>query len=491
MRLWIKGLSGVLAALLCFGVVGQTAFDELVVGSVTRGGIGVGRFAPPLPLPAGDWLVLAQRITEIKLDSGQTVPRYFFTLKSQTPDNPVAAIVLAFAPASAIHVNWRNNKCETTNPKAQVDSFDTQPSDILFLCAKTYTYTSLRNTVLASASGKNVWDKNNLESLIPHVAEMPEKALLVTLAGNRFREKDVTYNFFLRRQSDVLTDPEYGQQISAWTRSAGLALRDVLEGKPATFTQAPVGRNSPVDTGGVYQSPVAVAVDPAKARAEDASLQESLQLQRDREKYEKERLQLDKDKRTFEKQKLAALKEQDQKIERERADLLSRSKALCLRAYNVAASEAALRQFLQDFTDDACGQQAAARQKLTDLEEKKQKLAKDKDRDRQTKQEQARAMLGATVRYPETYKHCVQVAAGSACQPVTYKFSVKAKIYDIDLNRSDSFQLEVSEVTLTGVAEEAQAPIGERGRAQADEAFRQIMVGTKVRRSKSDLGLAF
>jgi len=390
-------------------------------------------------------------------------------------------MVLAFTPPGIIDVNWTNNKCESKNPKDLVDDFGGSASDLIYLCAKVFTYSDLRKTVENSATGTDVWNKNNLPALARYAQDLPRQALLVTFQGSRYREKQVFYNIYLRRNSDLQTDSDYVSQIRAWTHSTGLMLRDVLEGKAARFTQPPLGQGA---TAAPSQTVSPAVVESARARADEAAIQVALQLQRDRDRFETERQVLEREKIAFERQKMAAQKEHDQKVERERAELLARAKALCLRAFNSANSETALRQFIDDFSGDECGQQAAARQKLAELDDKRQRALKDskdsKERERQTKLAQAQALLGSTVQFQESFKHCLPAPGSSACQPEAYKFRVKGKIFDLDLRRGDGVLVEVTEVVLIDGASE-----------QADAAFRQKMLGTKVWRSKADLGLVY
>jgi len=77
MRQRLKWAARALALLLCSGALAQTAFEDLAVDSYVREGIGIGRLVNPVPLPSGDWLVVARRTTEVKLDNGRIVPRHF------------------------------------------------------------------------------------------------------------------------------------------------------------------------------------------------------------------------------------------------------------------------------------------------------------------------------------------------------------------------------------------------------------------------------
>jgi len=494
MRSVWKWVVRAIALLLCTGTMAQTSFEDLTVGSVVSGEMRLGRFAKPLPLPQGEWQVAARRTWDVKLDNGQTVPRQFFTLKNNVPGSPIAAMVLVFTPPTATNVNWTNDKCESKNPRDLVDDFGGSATDLLYLCAKVFTYTDFRKTVETSAGGTDAWRKANLPALAPYAQDLPQRALTLMLTGSLFKGMQVTYNLYIHRTSDLQTDPDYASQVRAWTHLTGLMLRDVFEGKAGSFTQPPVGQGAAPAV--ASQAATSLAdVEPAKVRAEEAAAQEALQLQRDREKFEAERIKLEREKTAFEQQKLAAQREHDQKLARERADLLARSKALCLRAFNSASNEVALRQFIDDFPADDCGQQAAARQKLADFDDRRQKALKDsrdgKERERQTRQAQIQSLLGSTVQFQETFKYCVSPSAGSACQPVAYQFRLKGKIFDVDLRRGDGILVEVTEVASLGAAEGAQSLPGDRARDLAEGAFRQKMQGTRIWRSKAELGLVF
>ena len=57
-------------------VVAQTAYGSIEKGMVLSGGIGLGLFVKPLPLPPGDWLVVSKTTSDIGLTSSAKAFRF-------------------------------------------------------------------------------------------------------------------------------------------------------------------------------------------------------------------------------------------------------------------------------------------------------------------------------------------------------------------------------------------------------------------------------
>ena len=160
--------------------------------------------------------------------------------------------------------------------------------------------------------------------------------------------------------------------------------------------------------------------------------------------------------------------------------------SLCAKAFNSAGGNpVALKRFLDSFPDDECQRHAIARQKLAKIAEAARiaSLAID---DRLA---MAKTLIGDVVAFLQEFSFCVPVA-GSNCQPVTYIFSVKAKIRDIDPQKRVA-QVQIGEATSLPNEKGAPSALFSTGRAAATAAYRSRFVGPIQAKTFADINLAF
>jgi hypothetical protein len=409
------------------------------------------------------------------------VPRVWLTLKNKSPGDLLFALVVSFTPIP-YPVNWHNVKCETTNPKVMVDDFGISPDAMLYVCAKTYSHSNYKNTLANSKTSKNQWAKANLSGLAAYPEAVADNALSVDLYGNRFRGRDIWYSFLIKREGDLLTDPNYAKKVKDWTHAAGLALSNVLENKSALF----VLPTSYIETAPKATEKKESKDDLAEREIPKPGPADVSASATEKSRMNRERQQLEKDKLAFEQQKLAARRENDQKVAREQAERAAQAKTLCLQTYNVALSESALRLFMETFPNDECGKHSQATKRISVFEENRRKATKmQSERAAQTK-----ALVGLAVTYRQTYSFCVPSSDSSSCQSVAYLFEVKGTIKNIDLKRQE-IQVQVVDAETTGIGDGAPAQLAAQGQAAAREAFRSREIGTLQWKTKNDLGLVF
>jgi hypothetical protein len=159
--------------------------------------------------------------------------------------------------------------------------------------------------------------------------------------------------------------------------------------------------------------------------------------------------------------------------------------ALCIRAFNSASNQVALKRFLDTYSDDECGRANIAKQKLAALVERERantKAAEDRSA-------LAKMFIGARVAYLQDFPYCV-VGTGSNCQRVTYSFNVRAQIRDLDVQKRTA-QVQITGVDSLGQQGNGQNPLFAQGRVGATDAFRARMLGTTQTRSLDELGVAF
>ena len=158
---------------------------------------------------------------------------------------------------------------------------------------------------------------------------------------------------------------------------------------------------------------------------------------------------------------------------------------LCIAAFNNARNAVALKRFLDSFPDDECQRHAIARQKLAKIAEDARiaSLAAD---DRLA---MAKTLIGDVVVFLQDFPFCVPVA-GSNCQLVTYSFSVRAKIRDIDPQKRVA-QVQIGEATSLPNEKGAPGALFSVGRAAATAAYRTRFAGAIQPKTFAEINLAF
>ncbi len=159
--------------------------------------------------------------------------------------------------------------------------------------------------------------------------------------------------------------------------------------------------------------------------------------------------------------------------------------SLCAATFNNARNAVALKRFLDSFPDDECQRHVIARQKLAKIAEDARiaSLAAD---DRLA---MAKTLIGDVVAFLQEFSFCVPVA-GSHCQPVTYIFSVKAKIRDIDPQKRVA-QVQIGEATSLPNEKGAPSALFSTGRTAATAAYRSRFGGQIQAKTFAEINLAF
>lgn len=210
-------------------------YDKLEVGSVVQGGIELGGFQKPIPLPEGEWLVVSQRKDDMEFtrrNSTFKLPRYSFTLKNKQVDSPLYAMVMSISP-DAMHINWNNGKCANANEKAIVDDFGLSPDSVSYLCAVGWQISNYKERVTTSATSDNKWRQMYLPGLIPYVDDVSDASLEVWFSANIYKGVNINATYMLKRTGDTYKDPAYLAYVKNWIHTTGLALGDVVANKEA------------------------------------------------------------------------------------------------------------------------------------------------------------------------------------------------------------------------------------------------------------------
>jgi len=235
-----KTTLGALLVLCSPLTMAQTPYEEIEIGTVlTSAGIALGSFVKPIPLPAGQWLVVAKRADELTLTSSRggsrPTPRVYLTLKNNNPkDAMLFAIVTSFTP-EAYNVDWRNGDCKNANPKVLTDDFGYNTSSMLYVCSYATTISGYKAKITKASGNTNVWWKVNLPALAAYPDEIPDHVLTVDVFGNQYKGRNIAFTFILKAEGRVETDPAYASYVKDWAHTTGLSLAKVLNNSKAEF----------------------------------------------------------------------------------------------------------------------------------------------------------------------------------------------------------------------------------------------------------------
>ena len=174
----------------------QTSYEQIQVGAVLRGDIGLGTFQKPLPLPEGEWLVVGNKSEAQPLTQGAfelSTPKVTLTLKSSASDNPISSLVVTFVPFPS-RVSWQSGKCENTNPAVFVDDFGTTTSSMTYLCAQARAVSRFKSVVAAARTSSNACGQGQLvRSLAIHTRVSGRNPLDLGLRKSRSWQKCVLH----------------------------------------------------------------------------------------------------------------------------------------------------------------------------------------------------------------------------------------------------------------------------------------------------------
>jgi hypothetical protein len=265
MKLIVRFSAAVVLLLSATGSQAQVDYSDIKVGTQLDGkGIRLGLFIKPVPLPAGDWLVVGRQNEVIALTGGRdmnpTTSQVVLTLKSLDPANGIAAIILAFRPDS-LAVNWAGNYCPVQG-QAITESYGTGRSSTPNACGTAQWVTgSLKNFIKTLASQPDFRSKTQFGGLAPYANELPDAHFAININARRDKGRMLHYNFFGRLPANFMAGNEFEQLTRTWMRDASQAAMDMLEND---LTPMPA---FPLATAAVAAAGVTVATLPAPSSA--------------------------------------------------------------------------------------------------------------------------------------------------------------------------------------------------------------------------------
>lgn len=213
-------------------VFAQTAYDKIEAGNTISGGIKLGTFSSTMPLPPGQWQVLAVTPDKIRLDNGNYAARLNYFLKDPTGVSPIHSLLVTITPDTANNVNWTNAQCQSKDTKAiAVDDLGTNPNSLSYACAVARKQIPLKSLVAGAATSKNSFVKNFL-GLMAQDEQIPEEVVELWIVSNKYGGRQMRLTMFLRADG---SEAETAVAIKAYVRETGQAMLNFLGGKEASL----------------------------------------------------------------------------------------------------------------------------------------------------------------------------------------------------------------------------------------------------------------
>lgn len=266
----MRAVSLFLSLALCCGASVQAQnpkpihYEDLEVGTVIQGGIGLGIFTKPFPMPPGQWTVVGRNVSTIPLvnsrtrESSGSISKYDLTLKSGEPGGMLPAMVLSIT-GRLTNLDPGTKPCNPSTSKTQwTDTFsDRTPADIAssgaFVCASSVGVSNFKKVVADAATSSNAWVKSALSPLAPDAYTLPDNAVMVNISASRYRGYTFDVVFFVKQEGN-LSDPVYAAHLQPWIHATGLSLLTSTDGSASSI-------NLPVPFAGSVATGRPVAID--------------------------------------------------------------------------------------------------------------------------------------------------------------------------------------------------------------------------------------
>jgi len=224
----------------------QTHYEQLDVGAVVHGGIGLGVFSKPFPMPPGQWTVVARNIKEIPLINSRTreasgsISKYDLTLKNGEPGSMLPLMVFTVT-GRLTNLDAGLKPCNpSTNKNQWVDTFpERYPAEVAssdaFVCATSVGISNFKKFVADAAVHNNPWVKSTLSPISSEAYTLPDNAVLVSVSASRYKGYNIDVAFFVKQEGN-LTDPAYASHLKPWVHATGLSVVAVVANNATTFS---------------------------------------------------------------------------------------------------------------------------------------------------------------------------------------------------------------------------------------------------------------
>jgi hypothetical protein len=230
--------------LLAQAAQAQTHYERLEVGTVVEGGIGLGVFSKPYPLPPGQWTLVGRNVKDIPLINSRTkepsgsISKYDLTLRNTEPASMLPLMVVSIT-GRLTNLDAGVRPCNPSVNKNQwTDDFPDRPASERssvgsFVCATSVGVSNFKKFVGDAAMGNNAWAKAMLSSAAPNASTLPDNAVLVNISATRYRGQTIDTVYFVKQEGN-LADPAYASHLKPWVHATGQSLLAVVDNNTST-----------------------------------------------------------------------------------------------------------------------------------------------------------------------------------------------------------------------------------------------------------------
>lgn len=211
----------------------QVDYGDIQPGSMLDGkGIRIGAFIKPVPLPPGNWQVVARNDSRRELTGGSgsfnSTSQVTLTLKSTNADNGILAMVVSFAPDST-PVNWNGNYCQNAG-KAIAVAYGNAGYGSAKACATGQWYSGgLQKFIAGAVTHADTNIRNIYGALTPYLAQMPDAYVSLQFNARRDRGRALDYVVFGKLPPVFKLNDRFDMQIREWVKASSQSMMDMLE----------------------------------------------------------------------------------------------------------------------------------------------------------------------------------------------------------------------------------------------------------------------
>lgn len=236
--LWVAGASHA-----------QVDYSEIKAGTLLEDGKGIriGAFIKPVPLPPGDWLVLARNDGRLPVSGGDGIfdstSQVSVTLKSTNSGNPIYALLVSFAPDS-IPVDWNGRFCDTAG-KVFSATYGPKTYGGAKACASAqWSSRGLRAFLHKAPTDSDATVHDDYAALAPYAAQAPEPYVAIQINARRDKGRNVDYLAYASATANFKRGDDFDKQIQAWTKHSAQAAMDMLNNTATVMPAFPAAKSA-------------------------------------------------------------------------------------------------------------------------------------------------------------------------------------------------------------------------------------------------------
>ncbi len=222
-----------------------THYENLAIGASVQGGVGLGLFSKPFPIPPGQWTLVGHSVKEIAVVNMRTreptgsVAKHDLTFKNSEPGSLLPLMFVSITGRLS-NLDTGRKPCNPSTSKNQwVDNFSERSaaevaSSSAYVCASSAGLSNFKKTVTDAAASSNLWIKAALSPVAPDAHTLPDNVVLVNISASRFRGFAFDVVFFVRQEGN-LSDPVYAAHLQPWIHATGLSLLAATDGSASSI----------------------------------------------------------------------------------------------------------------------------------------------------------------------------------------------------------------------------------------------------------------